>query len=418
MYETLYTFYSSFQALMNINNTTLGQVFTPSFIVADMIALIKNRDNKNRRKNTSQNTSILEPSAGDGAFVSKLKPLGLTALEFDKTLAEKNNFLHQDFFDFDINNKFDTIIGNPPYVRYQDIHTSTKSLLLRPPVDAHIIDYSIFDNRSNLFLFFIYKSILHLNENGELIFITPRNFLKATSSIKLNEFIYKHGTITDIIELGDKKIFKDAQPNTIIWRFEKNNFSRITSMQQHFILHKGQLLFTKHRYSVNFSDIAFVKVGAVSGADKYFEHKEGQCFVCSYTNKTGKTKKMIYNQYHPDLEPYKTQLLARKVRAFNTKNWFEWGRKYYQSDAKRIYVNNKTRHKKPFFLSDITAYDGSILAIFPKHSLSDEKLKILCDDLNAMNWDELGFVVDGRFIFTQKSLENSVLSKKFEKYKE
>ena len=387
--------------MLDISN--LGQVFTPCFIVSDMINLIKNKGN------------ILEPSAGDGAFSLKLKQKRLTSIEFDARLAQKHNFLNIDFFDVDINKKFDTIIGNPPYVRYQDINTSTKQLLQYPP-NINNIDYSIFDNRSNLFLFFIYKSILHLKDNGELIFITPRDFLKATSSINLNQFIYKHGTITDIIELGDRRIFKNAQPNTIIWRFEKDNFSRITSIKKEFMLNKGQLLFTKNRYNINFSDIAFVKVGAVSGADKYFEHEDGQEFICSYTNKTGRIKKMIYNTYHQHLEQVKPQLLNRKIRSFGENNWYEWGRKYYKSDAKRIYVNNKTRRKRPFFLSSVTAYDGSVLAIFPKYNLIDNELNDLCDELNSVNWKELGFVVDGRFIFSQKSLENSLLTKNFEKY--
>lgn len=389
---------------MSLDVAKLGQVWTPCFVVSDMISLIKNQG------------TVLEPSAGDGAFSLKLNKQHLTSIEFDAKFAKKHNFLNIDFFDFDINKKFDTIIGNPPYVRYQDINISTKELLQTSIFSTQNIDYSIFDNRSNLFLFFIYKSILHLKDNGELIFITPRDFLKATSSINLNKFIYENGTITNIVELGDRKIFKDAQPNTIIWRFEKNNFSRITSIKKNFILNKGQLLFTKNRYSVNFSDIAFVKVGAVSGADKYFKHNDGRDFVCSYTNKTGKTKKMIYNIYHKDLKQAKPQLLQRKIRAFNENNWYEWGRKYYQSDAKRIYVNSKTRHKKPFFISKIKAYDGSILAIFPKNILKDDQLNNLCNDLNSVNWEELGFIVDGRFIFSQKSLENSLLTKNFEKY--
>jgi len=192
---------------MQLDVDNLGQVFTPCFIVSDMINLIKNQGN------------ILESSAGDGAFAFKLNQKNLTTIEYDKKLADKNLFLNMDFFEFDIQNKFNTIIGNPPYVRFQKINQDTKELLKNSLWSKNKIDYSIFDNRSNLYLFFIYKAILHLKKHGELIFITPRDFLKATAAIKLNNIIYKYGTITDIVELGDKKNFKDAQPNTIIWRF-------------------------------------------------------------------------------------------------------------------------------------------------------------------------------------------------------
>ena len=389
---------------MSLDVSNLGQVFTPCFIVSDMINLVQNQG------------SILEPSAGDGAFALKLDKSRLTSIEYDEKFAKKNDFIHTDFFKFPIENKFDTIIGNPPYVRYQDINDDTKQLISNSLFNDNDIDYSIFDNRSNLFLFFIYKSILHLKEDGELIFITPRDFLKATSAIKLNEFIFNQGTITDIVELGDKKIFKDAQPNTIIWRFEKNNFKRTTSIQKNFICNKGQLLFTKNRYSIDFNDLFYVKVGAVSGADKYFEHKEGLEFVCSYTNKTGKTKKMLYNSYHKDLEKVKDKLLNRKIRKFNDDNWYEWGRKYHQNESQRIYVNSKTRHKKPFFISDTKAYDGSVLAIFPQKDIAKDLLEKMCNMLNTVNWDELGFVVDGRFVFSQKSLENTLLPIEFKEF--
>jgi len=379
----------------NLNIKTLGQVFTNNEIVSIMLSLMKNNGN------------ILEPSAGDGAFAFKLDKTKSTFIEYDKNLAKKNNFINIDFFNYSLKNKFDTIIGNPPYVKYQNIDYKTKENIIKNKFD------DIFDKRTNLFLFFIYKSILHLKKNGELIFITPREFLKSTSAIKLNKFLYENGTITDIIEMGDEKIWENSSPNTIIWRFEKNNFFRKTKNDKKFIYNKGQLLFLEKDYSISFSDIAFVKVGAVSGADSIFEHKDGIDIVCSYTNKTGKYKKMLFNIEHPHLYKNKKKLLKRKIKNFNENNYYMWGRKHYESDRPRIYVNGKTRNKNPFFISDSKIYDGSILAIFPLKELNSEQLKLMCQYLNEINWDELGFVVNNRFIFNQKSLENILLPKKF-----
>ena len=75
----------------------------------------------------------------------------------------------------------------------------------------------------------------------------------------------------------------------------------------------------------------------------------------------------------------------------------------------RIYVNTKTRNKKPFFLHPCKAYDGSILAIFPKFKVDSTMLQEICDKLNDTDWQELGFVCDGRFLFSQRSLENAML---------
>ena len=375
-------------------------------------------------KNDGQ--SILEPSAGDGSFVNKLKETGyknITAIEIDNRFCKRNNFLCMDFFEFSIKNKFATIIGNPPYVKYNQIIDKTKYNIIN---NKEINFNDIFDNRTNLYQYFIYKSILHLEKNGELIFITPREFLKATSSIKLNKFIYELGTITDFVDLGDMKIFDKVLPNVVIFRFEKDNFSRKTKVYdslslnnysiKNFVEYKGNLFFLTENYDIKFNDIFFVKVGAVSGADKYFEHSEGIDFVCSYTAKTGKTKKLIYNTYHPYLEQFKEKLINRKIKKFNENNWWEWGRKYYKTDKPRIYVNCKTRNKNPFFIHDCKAYDGSVLAIFPKKEVTEYTLKQMKDFLNEVNWKELGFYSNGRFLFSQRSLENSLLPNKFKKF--
>jgi adenine-specific DNA-methyltransferase len=369
----------------------LGQVFTPTHIVAEMLQLRRNQGR------------VLEPSCGDGAFAKQIPDC--VAIEIDPTQAAfVSNAINIDFFDYDIEEKFDTIIGNPPYVRYQNIREDTKKKLKS----------ELFDERSNLYLFFIEKCIHHLKEGGELIFITPRDFLKATSSIKLNNFIFKNGTITDIIDLGDKKIFEGFTPNCLIWRFEKGNFSRKTNINKTFLFSNGQLLFTNNDYSIKFSDVFFVKVGAVSGQDEIFTHEKygNEEFVCSKTFKTGELRKMIFNQPHPHLIQYKEQLLARKIKSFDEANWWQWGRNHYISTEKRIYVNIKTRYKSPFFLNKCLNYDGSILAIFPKNQTADETL--LCEKLNRVNWDELGFVCDGRYLFSQKSLENTLLPSFFQ----
>ena len=112
------------------NYITLGQVFTPQFIVDDMLKLIKNNGN------------ILEPSCGDGAFSKNLK--NVVSIEIDKMVCP-DYALNIDFFDYSIDNKFDTIIGNPPYVRFKDIQEQTKNKL----------DMSLFDEKQFIFIFYL-----------------------------------------------------------------------------------------------------------------------------------------------------------------------------------------------------------------------------------------------------------------------
>ncbi len=364
--------------------TRRGQVFTPPPVVEQMLAM---------RRNSGR---VLEPACGDGAFFRHLP--GAVGIEIDATHCPEGA-LNMDFFAYPLTETFDTIIGNPPYVRFQDIAEDTRRLL----------NAEAFDGRSNLYLFFIRKAVVHLRPGGELIFITPREFLKATSSMALNRFLHDEGSITDIVDLGDARIFEGALPNCVIWRFVRGDMRRMLSDGRQFVLCGGQLLFTRGHYPVKLSDVFFVKVGAVSGADDIFTDAVfgNADFVCSHTVSTGRTRRMIYDRRLPQLQAHKQRLLARRVARFDESNWWRWGRGLYESDRPRIYVNHKTRATPPFFLHRSPYFDGAVLALFPHEPQAD--MLELTALLNAVDWKELGFVCDGRYIFGQRSLETAVL---------
>ena len=377
----------------------LGQVFTPPAIVERMLALVKNRGR------------VLEPACGDGAFSARIPPHypEVVAIELDPAHCPIGA-LNMDFFTYPEAEKFDIVIGNPPYVKARDIPHGTRRHLSSRLLDGH----------ANLYLHFIEKCVRHLAPGGELVFITPRDFLKATGATRLNTWLFDQGTITDIDDLGDTRVFDDVTPNCAIWRFEKGDMTHRLNDGRRMSLAGGQLLFTRGIYSVPANSVFSAKVGAVSGADDIFANVEfgDTDFVCSKTAQTGERRRMIF----PDpcqpppafLEPFKERLLARRVIDFNESNWWCWGRRHHVSDAPRIYVNHKTRNPRPFFLDACNSYDGSVLALFPHRAhIKPAELRRLADMLNDVDWHELGFVCDGRFLFSQRSLENTLLPEDF-----
>ena len=376
-----------------LNVHALGQVFTPAAVVEQMLAL-------RRRFGRT-----LDPAAGEGAFSSRIP--GCEAIEIDAAIAPPGARV-MDFFALPLSEKFDTIIGNPPYVRYQDISLHTRALL----------DHEMFDRRSNLYLHFIAKAVRHLRPGGELIFIVPREFTKLTAARRLNAFLYEQGDITDFIDLGDARIFGAHTPNCAIFRFERGRFERYLTDGRRFALVDGQLMFLRGEYRVPLAALFDVKVGAVSGADDVFEHPEGNAeFVCSTTIDDGSTRRMIFEIPHPHLLAFKQRLLRRRVRAFDESNWWRWGRLHHISDAPRVYVNCKTRRPRPFFVHDCPNYDGSILALFPR--LPGLDVALAADMLNdSVDWAELGFVCDGRYLFTQRTLQNCLLPPVFDKLRQ
>lgn len=344
----------------------------------------------------------LEPSAGDGAFSRRLP--GCVALELDAALCPAGA-LNIDFFAYPETEKFDCIIGNPPFVQFKHIQPETKRLL----------DMTRFDERANLYLFFIEKCVKHLYPGGELILITPRDFLKATSAAKLNAWLHEQGSFTYLEDVGDAVGFAGHNPNCVVFRFEKGNSTHLTDAGQVGSCVNGQLLFADSDFCVPFSDVFAVKVGAVSGADDVFSHPNGNLeFVCSKTIDTGQTRRMFYNLEADELLPHKDRLLVRGIKTFSEKNWWQWGRGYPVSTAPRIYVNAKTRRKEPFFLHPCTAFDGSVLALFPKRQ--DIALQDCVSALNQVDWAALGFMSAGRHLFAQRALESCLLPSVFQAF--
>lgn len=383
---------------MPLDVARLGQVFTPPNVVDFMLGLCRNSGR------------VLEPSAGNGAFYNELKrrSSNVTGIEIDGRVAPAGARV-MDFFNLPESETFDTIVGNPPYVRYQDISAGTRNKLKCP----------LFDKRSNLFLFFIEKCIRHLAPGGELIFIVPREFIKLTAARKLNAWLFEQGSVTHFYETGDVRVFGDHTPNCAIFRFEKGRTDRRMADDRRFTQVDGQLMFLRDNYTVRLSDVFNVKVGAVSGADAIYQHPAGNMeFVYSRTAESGLTRQMLYGIKHPHLEKHKAALLRRRVRTFDESNWWQWGRHFPINDKPRIYVNGRTRKPAPFFLHDCRAFDGSILALFLKNEKISRRDLIECTMMlnHEVDWQELGFICDGRFIFTQRSLQTCLLPDKFSRY--
>jgi adenine-specific DNA-methyltransferase len=126
----------------------LGQHWTPVDVASTMISLMKNSG------------TILEPSAGSGRFVELLNFKKLTALEIDERVIPKHlmsKYIIDNFFNFPETKKFNTIIGNPPYVAGKlltsDWFNNWKGILPRT---------------ANAYLHFIDKCINHLEQIKEI----------------------------------------------------------------------------------------------------------------------------------------------------------------------------------------------------------------------------------------------------------
>jgi|GEM_PF-847997 len=202
----------------------LGQVFTPHILAKFMISLFKS-DLQNHHK-------ILDPCIGPNTFLSYLDDIDstikITGVELDQSLISEiiktfytkpNRVLILDsFFNIPLSEKFDFIVQNPPYVRQELMMDgeNSKSLALRSlsPLSE------IIPAKSNLYVYFLMKSIFHLTDNGRMIAVIYDSWLYSDFGKVLKEAFVRFGSIEGIYHFK-KNAFPDADVGATVIDFKR-----------------------------------------------------------------------------------------------------------------------------------------------------------------------------------------------------
>lgn len=348
---------------------------------------------------------ILEPSIGAGDLInfvlSKSPKIKFDMYEIDNSInfldiINKKNIIFGDFLNIEINKTYDTIIGNPPYVK---------------------------TSKGNLYIDFIQKCYNLLNKNGELIFIIPSDFFKLTSSSKLLNTMIKNGSFTHIYHPNNENLFENASIDVIIFRYCKNNNLKKTILYNENKMYinnsDGLITFTKNKNTniKTIKDYFNIYVGIVSGKDEIYKNKElGNINVMTGENTFEKF--ILINKYPSEnkkineyLLKNKTELLKRKIKKFNEKNWFEWGAPRNINTIKEnidkdcIYIHNLTRKKNVAFKGKVNYFGGNLLILIPKQTINLDKI------VNYINSDlfKNNFMFSGRFKLGHRQISNSYI---------
>ncbi len=123
-----------------------------------------------------------------------------------------------DWFDpewmFGVEDGFDIVIGNPPYVRQERIKT------LKPVLQKQ--GYKTYTSTADLYVYFYEKGYQLLKEKGVLSFITSNKWFRAKYGQGLRRFLKENTSIVNIVDFGGYQVFAQTVDTCIVtFRKEK-----------------------------------------------------------------------------------------------------------------------------------------------------------------------------------------------------
>ena len=125
--------------------------------------------------------------------------------EFPEILNEKGDF-----------QGFDLVIGNPPYIRIQELKTNYKSA-----VQYYKDNYQGATGKYDIYVLFLEKAFSLISNLGKVKFILPHKFLVSDFGLGIRAFLKSDNAVEKIIHFGSEMIFDDATIYTCIISLNK-----------------------------------------------------------------------------------------------------------------------------------------------------------------------------------------------------
>lgn len=218
-----------------------GVVYTPEAI-ADAIVAIANEGGARTFAH------ILEPSVGDGAFVSAMARSGmflegLVALDIDhrpldtlRTKFPNAKFFRQDFLEFALSketHRFDLIIGNPPYIRLKNFSDAFAKNVEKV---AEGCDYPK-RHLKNAWASFVVAAEQLLRDDGVLAFVVPYELMNVDYGSALQKSVFPKFDRVDVF-VPDEKAFKQIDQDAVVlvgWKTHKHAgvfVHRVTNLEK------------------------------------------------------------------------------------------------------------------------------------------------------------------------------------------
>ena len=238
-----------------------GQIFTPFFIVNKIL------DDVEFNSPDILNKKILDPACGDGQFLVKIAERIIKYSPNEKLASNLQNIYGWDIdelaikqainklnqlikpFDIAVNwniyrinslhkgntkkdlfssfnpiEKFDFIVGNPPYIRIQHLDIQERKFIQN---NYHFCK----SGSTDIYIAFYELALTLLKSNGKAGYITPNTFFHTDTAKELRKYFETKQNIIQITNYGHIQLFDDATTYSTIVIFDKKKHDNFLFQQ-------------------------------------------------------------------------------------------------------------------------------------------------------------------------------------------
>lgn len=179
----------------------------------------------------SGDDEVFEPAAGEAAFVveavNRLVELGTAQPKVDgvelhaasaatarKRVAAAGGTAHirtADFFTIDPRAEYTAVIGNPPYIRYQDFRGATRAQSRRAALKAGVT----LSGLASSWAAFTVHAALFLKPGGRLALVLPAELLSVNYAAAVRKFLFDRFASVELV-MFDEQVFPEAEADVVL----------------------------------------------------------------------------------------------------------------------------------------------------------------------------------------------------------
>lgn len=171
---------------------------------------------------------VLEPSVGDGRFIDEFEKeknlQSFVAVELieekvrhlrNKRYSERIKIVADDFLEFSekTNEKYQLIIGNPPYINIKNMGDDSKERA-RELFEKCELPSSLMQN---MWVAFVLAAVSCLEKDGTIFFVLPMEFLQVQYAEKIRLFLEEHFDTIHILSFKERMFPEIEQESCLVY---------------------------------------------------------------------------------------------------------------------------------------------------------------------------------------------------------